>query len=190
MLMATPKIITSESAFRRAFFEPTANSPGAWFMTALDLRGAADRLNWLTNPVREEEESLGFSAVYRMLIGMAMEGMLKGIIVAQIGNVLTPNRSLLNSFKTHNLKKLANEITKNDPSFVFSSDEINVLDNLRPYVEWAGKYPIPTNENKYICREYSNTEIDLETRLWERLREHLKSIGWIMKGGKRLALRR
>ena len=123
-----------------------------------------------------------------MLMGMAMERMLKGIIVAQLGNVLKPNRSLLDSFKTHDLKKLANEITKNDPSFVFSSEEINVLDKLRPYIEWAGKYPIPINEKEYMVKIHSNTDIDLETRLWGRLREHLKSIGWIMKGSKRLYL--
>jgi hypothetical protein len=67
----------------------------AWFVTSLNLKTAADRLNWLTNPIREEEQSLGLSAVYRMLIGMATEAILKGIIVAQTGNVLDSNRALL-----------------------------------------------------------------------------------------------
>jgi hypothetical protein len=182
------KVITSESAYRRAFFEPAANSPGAWFVTSLNLKTAADRLNWLTNPIREEEQSLGLRAVYRMLMGMATEAMLKGIIVAQTGNVLDSNRALLDSLKNHKLKKLAKEITKNDPLFVLSDEEIITLDNLRPYIEWAGRYPIPVNENQYAKVMHSSVEMDLEIKLWARLHTHLKAIGWVMKGKDRLYL--
>jgi hypothetical protein len=188
MAALTPKIITSESAFRRAFFEPTANSPVAWYIISLNLKTAADRLNWLTNPIREEEQSLGLSAVYRMLIGMATEAMLKGIIVAQTENVIDSNRALLDSLKNHKLDKLAQEITNNDPSFVFLNEEINTLKRLRPYIEWAGRYPIPLNENQYTAVMHSNVDMDLEIKLWERLRDHLKSIGWVVKGKNRLYL--
>jgi hypothetical protein len=185
---STPKIITSESAFRRAFFEPTANSPGAWYVISLNLKTAADRLNWLTNPIREEEQSLGLSAVYRMLMGMATEAMLKGIIVAQTENVTNSNRALLDSLKNHKLDKLAQEITNNDPSFVFSHAEINTLKELTPYIERAGKYPIPLSENQYTAVMHSNVDMDLEIKLWERLRDHLRPIGWVIKGKNRLDL--
>jgi hypothetical protein len=182
------KVIKSESAYRRAFFEPTANSPGAWFVTSLNLKTAADRLNWLTKPIREEEQSLGLSAVYRMLMGMATEAMLKGIIAAQSGNVLNPKRALLDHLRNHNLRKLAEEITKNDPSFVFSDEDLVTLDNLRPYIEWAGRYPIPLNENQYSAVMHSSVDMDLEVKLWERLHTHLKAIGWVIKGKDRLYL--
>jgi hypothetical protein len=52
----------------------------------------------------------------------------------------------------------------------------------------GGGYPIPLNENQFIAVMHSNVGMDLEIKLLERLRDHLKSIGWVMKGKNRLFL--
>jgi hypothetical protein len=90
--------------------------------------------------------------------------------------------------KSHKLKRLAKEKAKNNSLFVFSCEKLIILDNLRPYIKWAGRYPIPLNENQYAKVMHSSVDMDLEIRLWERLHAHLKAIGWVMKGKDRLFL--
>lgn len=169
---------------KQGSFDNLLDSPGSWLFTALNLRTAADRIDWERNPIREAEPSLGLHSVYRMLIGMSIEALLKGILVAQ-GEQVLDNGKLSKNFATHDLTELVQRV---DPSvLVFSSDESKILENLKPYIIWAGKYPIPKTANDLIAKGHSSIEIRLGRKLWDRLYEHLKNIGWVSKGsGKRL----
>jgi hypothetical protein len=169
---------------RQGEFDCAVDSPGSWLFCALDLRTAADRIDWQRNPIREGERSLGLYSVYRMLMGMSMEALLKGILIAQ-GKQILDKGKLKNDFSTHDLSKLARSA---DPSaLTFSLDEFKILQNLTPYIVWAGKYPMPKVANGLIVKGHSSTEMGLERKLWDRLYEHLTNIGWVSKGrGKRL----
>jgi len=164
---------------RQCTFDYAVDSPGSWFFCALDLKVAADRLNWQTKPIKDEESSIGLHSVYRLLIGLSFENLLKGILVAQ-GDQILRDGKLHRDFTCHKLSEFAGRI---DPStFTFSKDDMKILKNLEHYVIWAGKYPFPKRPSELVVKGHSSIEIATELDLWDRLCEHLKSIGWITKG--------
>ena len=172
---------------RQKAFDAGVQSPGAWIFSAIDLKTAAGRINWMDAPVRDEEPSLGLFHVYRMLIGMSIESLLKGILVAQGVNILDKNGKLNRDFTIHGLSVLASKI---DPTqFTFSADELRVLKETEPYIVWAGKYPFPKSPSEGMTKTHSSMDLEIESRLWDRLYEHLANVGWVMKAGKRLDLR-
>lgn len=122
-----------------------------------------------------------------MLIGMSIESLLKGILVAQGVNILDRNAKLSREFTTHELSVLAGKIDATQ--FTFSADELRVLKETEPYIVWAGKYPFPKSPNEVMAKMHSSMDMEAESRLWDRLYEHLANVGWIMKAGKRLDLR-
>jgi len=48
---------------KERFFSAAQESPGGWLITAMSLRAAAARLDWLTAPVRDDESSAGSGEV-------------------------------------------------------------------------------------------------------------------------------
>ncbi|MCX5838801.1 MAG: hypothetical protein NTW71_09845 [Deltaproteobacteria bacterium] len=166
-------------------FDYTVDSPGTWLFSALDLKVAADRINWVSKPVRDDEPSIGLFKVYRMLIGMSMESLLKGILVAQGEQILNKQGKLRKEFATHDLHALAVRI--NTDALQFSDHDIKILANLKPFTEWAGRYPLPISADGLIVPGHSNIEVQLELELWRKLYDQLVKIGWITKaGGRRL----
>ena len=170
---------------KQMMFDSAVSSPGAWLFSALDLKTAADRVNWLTNPIRDEEPSLGLFAIYRMLMGLSLECLLKGILVTRGERVLN-NGSMAREFATHELKALAHKVDSS--AFAFTANELTILANTEPYILWAGKYPFPKRPEELLAKTHSSTELSREAELWNRLYEHLKAVGWVMKGGDRLPL--
>lgn len=161
-------------------FHATVASPGSWFFSALNLKTAADRIDPMMNPIREDEPSLGLYSVYQMLLGMSIEALLKGILVAQ-GEQVLKNDKLKEDFTTHVLTMLAQKVDAS--SFVFSSDDLDILETLTPYIVWAGKYPLSKEANDMIVITFGSTERRLARDLWNRLYEHLRNIGWVSNGG-------
>lgn len=96
--------------FQKQHFQAVADSPGGWLLEALPLKVAADRLDPVCHPVEQEESCLTLVAVYRMLLGMSMENLLKGILAVQGLPVLTKGR-LSRGYSTHNLRSLAGKVT-------------------------------------------------------------------------------
>jgi hypothetical protein len=180
--------VWDDALFRQRAFDAGIQSPGVWIFSAIDLKTAADRLNWQDSPVRDDEPSLGLFSVYRMLIGMSLESLLKGIIAAQGVNILDSKGKLSREFTSHKLSTLASKVDATQ--FVFSSEELRVLEATEPYVIWAGKYPFPKSyEDVTYIKTHSLKDLQIELALWDRLYEHLANIGWIMKMGKKLDLR-
>jgi len=161
-------------------YEAGPESPGSWFLQGLNLRVAADRLDWIKNPVREEDKSISLLAEYRLLMALSFENLLKGLIMLQR---LEKNQSPSFPKKcyTHNLEKLAKMIDFAD--IKIEQHEIELLSCLTPYIEWAGRYPLPKRKEEIVAIYHGTRQRDNELMLWNKLANILKERAWIMKGG-------
>ena len=166
-------------------FNGVADSPGAWLLTALELKTAADRLDYFRFPVRPEEPCLSLVPVHRYLMGMSLENLLKGVLAVQGEEVLTDGK-LSKKFSKHKLCKLADSIDSS--GFTFTLTDREVLGTLELFVVWAGRYPLPTSIDKLIVRGGSSREYDAERNLWDRLYEALSQVAWIQKPDGKLFL--
>ena len=146
---------------------------------ALSLKAAADRLDWKTQPPRNNEPTAHFLKEYHLLLGLSFENLLKGYIsLVRLERGETP--SLPDSCYHHRLEGLA--ILQECAELKISKDEIAVLTRLSPYIEWAGRYPLPKKFSNMIL-VCSSSEPDEEKALWDRLFCMLNYRAWIMKGG-------
>jgi len=168
------------SVLRNSAFGAIADSPGTWVLSALELKAAADRLDYFRFPVKDEEACLSLVAVHRYMIGLSLENLLKGMLAVQGEAVLT-NGTLSAKFATHKLSQLASVIDAS--KFTFSAADLEVLTNLEPFVIWAGRYPLPKSANDLIVKGGSSREYDAERDLWGRLYEVLLAVAWIQKPG-------
>ena len=148
-------------------------------LQAMELKVAAERIDWLFKPVTEDEQTLSLMASYRLLIGLSFENLIKGILHTQ-GHKVAENGKLTGLFSKHDLVYLANKLDRSKISI--TEEEIGVLRELTPYVIWAGRYPFPKSQNDVIAKFHGSTEHGRELELWERLKEHLADTSWIMKG--------
>src|SRR5215467_9784938 len=96
-------------------------------LTALELKTAADRLDYFRFPVKAEEPCLSLVPVYRYLMGMSLENLLKGMLAVQGAAVLTGGK-LSEKFHKHTLRKLAVEIDAS--RFTFTPTDTEVLSTL------------------------------------------------------------
>ncbi|MBP9655185.1 MAG: hypothetical protein KBE19_12420 [Rhodocyclaceae bacterium] len=165
---------------KERFFAAAEESPGSWLISAMSLRAAAARLDWLAAPARDDESSVSFIREYRMLLGLSFENILKGIISLvriEAGQRPPLPRECLH----HSLATLAAR-----PEVVIvslSPQEVALLNNMTPFIEWSGKYPLPKRHESYAVSGHSNHEHDAELLLWERLAAFLADRSWVMKGG-------
>lgn len=171
---------TLDPELKERFYAAAEESPGSWLITAMSLRAAAARLDWLAAPVRDDESSVSFMREYRMLLGLSFENLLKGIICLvrlETGQRPTLPRECLH----HSLATLAArpEVGGMD----LSPQEIALLDSMTPFIEWSGKYPLPKKLEGYTGSGHGNHEHDAELDLWERLAALLADRSWVMKGG-------
>ena len=97
-----------EKKLKEIFFDATTEKPGSWLMEAMQLKVAAERIDWLFNPTTEEEQSLSLMSVYRFLMGLSFENLIKGILHAE-GHKVIENGKFTTLFSKHDLKYLANE---------------------------------------------------------------------------------
>ncbi len=165
--------------YKKIAFDAATESPGSWLIEAMQLKVAAERIDWLFKPVTEAEQTLSLMTTYRLLIGLSFENLIKGILHAQ-GNKVIENGKFTKLFSKHDLKDLANKL---DPSEInITENEKNILKDLTPYVIWAGRYPLPRNKNDIIAKCHGSAEYKRELELWEKLKEYLANISWIMKG--------
>jgi len=76
-------------------------------------------------------------SVYYMLMGYAIENLLKGILMIQHPEYFKPEAKLVD-IQDHDLTRLCNKC-----NIVITQDEANLLNKLKNYILWQGKYPIP-----------------------------------------------
>lgn len=171
---------TVDIKLKESFFAAAEESPGSWLITAMSLRAASARLDWLAAPARDDESSAGFICEYRMLLGLSFENLLKGIIT--LVRLETGERPPLpRECFHHSLATLAArpEIGRVN----LSSQEISLLDSMTPFVEWIGKYPLPKKYESFTSASHGSQDHDAELVLWQRLADLLVDQSWVMKGG-------
>jgi hypothetical protein len=116
-----------------------------------------------------------------MLLGITFANLLKGIITMtriEAGEKPVLPKECL--FK-HSLADFASRTEC--AALSLSVEDISLLDELSPYIEWAGRYPLPKKAEDVICVAHGSREYQGELELWERLTEALANEAWAMKGG-------
>ena len=180
--------------FRRGEFDRVANSPASWLLKAWKLKRTADEIDrfdenhqpreW--NNSRDNEKKFLWE-VYRLLMGMCFENLLKGLLIAQ-GRSASGNGRLEKAFSTHNVAALLLDL---DTSAIpISTEERRVLLDTQEYVVWMGRYPMPREAKHQDISTHGNQDHAIEQRLWQRLSDHLASVGWMTdQEGKRIPIR-
>ena len=173
-------------------FKCRLESPGSWLMEALWLKRAAEEIDHWKHKnadINSPEGDFVFMIhVYKLLLGLSFENLLKGIVVAQSGPAGSAG-VLDKKFKTHNVEKLLKRIDQTKVSI--SDSEKKRLIDLERYVKWAGRYPLPKKADDLFAIVDSYKEYQMRLSLWDRLFDYLKSIGWITKGdGRKLMMTR
>jgi hypothetical protein len=136
---------------------PIALSSKVWLLTARGLKNAADIIwqKWYSlseigkkkseiepsEIVNIYEERCTFFLIYMMLYGLALENLLKGIIISKNPSNYK-NKIRWGKNKGHNLICLTNKI-----SFKLTNDESKIINSLSEAIKWAGRYPVKQNHN-------------------------------------------
>jgi hypothetical protein len=168
--------------FRAFSFERSTNNPSEWYEKAvlfkrvaeeIDIFDLIDRLYKKQIRNDKERELLGCAAIYKFLIGISFENLLKAIIIAH-GNAAGNRKVLHSTFAQHKISKLIPQIDSS--KLRFNEDEIGTLLELEKYVVWAGRYPVPKKYKDYdmSVNNFDNTRQQKEAALWERLYRHLE----------------
>jgi hypothetical protein len=167
-----------DPVLKKILFERALFSPGDWYMQAVDLKAAADRLDYTKFPVRQDEDAISHIGTYQLLLSFSFENLLKGLIIffrLRGGE----SQSLLREHFTHDLCSLAND--PSCASLEVTSDELVTLDRLSAYGIWAGRYPRPKREADFAVVGHGNREYAAEQALWDRLSKFLYDRGWVKK---------
>lgn len=169
-----------DTELKERHFLAQQESPGGWLLQALRLRAVAARIDWETHPPRDDEPTVSFLAEYYMLLGLAFENLLKGFIsLVRLERQLLP--PLPRECHVHRLEDLASR--PECAELALSEAETGILARLSPFIEWAGRYPIPKRSSEMIPVHSSNREREEEQELWERLAPLLNERALVMKGG-------
>ncbi len=143
----------AQALFRKQFEEVGA-LPFAWQGTAESLMRAADALLPLvqaeTHPSSDDSSPTALAvpvgAVYMMLAGFAIENLAKAAIISQ-GQPSTSNDKLAKDLNTHDLVDLLGRA-----AVTLTAEESFLAERLQVFVEWAGRYPIPSSVEKALPR--------------------------------------
>jgi hypothetical protein len=152
-------------------FENAANNPKSWFDTAVNLKLAANELysDDFYKPIPVDKNTPFIMPIYRMLLGLSFENLLKGLLVASREQIITPD----GEFTVHDMKRLLDALDDTGALPTLTDEERNLLCELESYVVWLGRYPVPEKTVEYTFSRYSNADHFTEQELWEKISEHL-----------------
>lgn len=125
-------------------------STAAWRLSALSLERSANVL-WATfvEDVQadlrddEPESTWTVSGAFMLLAGLAVENYLKAICIKHAGRAFKENGKF--EFFGHELGELAKTT-----GLLYDNAEIELLDRLTNFVEFAGRYPAPNKAEALI----------------------------------------
>ena len=128
-------------------FESIHQDSYSWLRQAKQLRLAANAILpcWEAALLRRrsepdtQEKMLAYSEAFMMLTGLAFENLFKGILYGR-----NPEHSLAKSEGGHGIVKMAEGISS------LVAREQDLLERLKLYLVWAGRYPLPKNVEKFI----------------------------------------
>jgi len=150
-------------------FDNSGQNPLAWRSSADDLLAAAAAVTEKVGNFGEMMHSL--AAVQAMLLGMAIECMLKGIYI-EAGNRLTANGRFLEvpGVGAHQLAQIADA-----GAYPINDEERRILEKLSGFILFAGRYPIPRRwqqmrpANGVSPKFISKSDLAIAESLTERL---------------------
>ena len=131
------------------------HDPKAWLYQAQNLRGSLEALllhdrqifDYIFNKKTQRTHPiLRLSGVERMLIGFSLENLIKAVILQdpkKANQAFAKKGNLRWIVLSHNLQKLCKE-AKVD----FDEQELIFLNLWTTCSTWAGRYPLPKNENE------------------------------------------
>ncbi|MEN6576458.1 MAG: hypothetical protein ABFD90_08950 [Phycisphaerales bacterium] len=162
-------------------FSYLGQNPGAWRLSSLRLKEAADVLRQTGWPDERKEHDLEVATadfrlgpVYMLLIGMALEAGLKAILVAQ-NPALIGEQRISRDITTHRLKVLWDRVR-----FPKSRATESVLDRLERFVVAFGRYPVSKamHDMKSMTGAsfHADPDFDEVARLWASLEEQTKEV--------------
>lgn len=164
-------------------WESHVKDPWHWVNQAWMFKRAAEEIDTFslvgrgfsnnTESERDRELKL-LIPIYRFLLGISFENLLKGIIIAH-GKTVACDGKLLTWFKSHDVRELVRQIDKNRLSV--TPEEIAILAEFKEYVVWQGRYPIPTDvKNHVVGLGFSSTIHTKGLALWGRLYKHVNEL--------------
>ena len=53
-----------DTKLKEMFFDATTESPGSWLLEAMQLKVAAEKIDWLFNPVTDTEQPLSLMSIF------------------------------------------------------------------------------------------------------------------------------
>lgn len=158
----------------RASYERILKEPDDWVYTAVLLRRAAEEIDTFALPGRgfsnhtqndKDTELYSLIGVYRFLIGMSFENLLKAVAIWH-------GKKIESNMFTHKINDLIDQIDASRLNL--TDEEKGILIELEEYVLWEGRYPIPKKADKHkIVHGFSSEQHRKERALWERLFKHV-----------------
>ncbi len=151
-------------------FQRTGQEPGIWLGEALQLKRAAELVLAELNGVlsvyphgRASYEDLSLFKAYMLLSGIAIENLVKGILVCRdpsiVGNDKVDKVKWKGSSHGHDLAELAKQT-----GIPFTLEEKGLFRRLSAFVVWGGRYPIPIKSSDMVQRtKYRGQSIRLNT---------------------------
>lgn len=152
-------------------FADVAATPFFWFVQAMDLLSSAHALLEqheaakeryfgpikgsgrieLTPEQQEASRFLRLPQVAQMLFGLAVEVLLKGILISRNPELVQGDKLDPQLTGNHSLERLF-ELAAID----LSASEKELVDRLSESIRWAGRYPVPKREAQHQFRQMPN----------------------------------
>ncbi len=133
------------------------------------------------------KKSSAHSRSYILLASLALENVLKGLIIAGNSNLISSGK-LDKSLKSHKLLNLAKRVD----GLVLSKGDVRILQICQDAIPYWGRYPIPLEYKglkpiQAVTDKFHTNFRDLHFRLCKWLYEQLKE-GWDSSVGPRLTV--
>ena len=164
-------------------FNYNLDNEAIWYGQAENLKAAADEICWLdeNHEDRSKAHHLGNTlkfliGTYRMLLGLAFENLLKGLLIAQ-GVSAGEDGKLFESFTTHKINQLLAKL--DTAKFPLNKEERKLLMELEEHVLWGGRYPLPKKYEDLHLPGHGNADHRREQELWSRMVSYMKEVGTI-----------
>jgi len=107
----------------------------------------------------------GMHLVARMLAGMSIENLIKGLILQKQPSKISKGKF---NIQDHNLINL---LDKNLPEISFTKKERGILEELTKSIKWKGKYPIPLGVGEYEHAVQIKDEVPTIQTIYEKLKK-------------------
>lgn len=157
--------------------------PENWYDYAFELKDAAEEL-WKRHSnriVAYNTQDDGFyirglySRTYFLLLGLAIENLIKGILISENPKLIENGRISSEISSGHNLVKLSKKII----SIQFTLNEMEIFEILSDVIPYWGKYPIPKNftqlkDEKFMDKDWFKKLL----KIYYILEEHLLKLNF------------